>query len=225
MRCASKPGRQHQHIGRPELSGPRDDTIRRDPLDRIRHQIDIVPGQHFVPVIVPQHPLAVRRIRRHHLLPATLRRRSPDRGYTRSRFPGISGSSRSAIDPACSSPDRHATMGAVHPTTPTATGTGTTSHRTGSASAPRFSLLQPADGNWRYTPPNAPIAERSSDAQPMERSTVPPASPTPRCRSSQRSYRSDRPSDPTARYEISLRRIPPTQESAELRAGSIGQPQ
>ena len=63
-----EPGREHQHIGGHVLSGLRHHAIRDDAFDAIGDEIDIVTGQHLVPMIVTQHPFAVRWIRRHDFL-------------------------------------------------------------------------------------------------------------------------------------------------------------
>ena len=60
-------GRQDDQIGLVPCAVFRDDGVFFDAVDRIVGQGDVGAGQGFVPVVIPQHALAVRRIWRHHL--------------------------------------------------------------------------------------------------------------------------------------------------------------
>ena len=62
-----EPGRQHQDIRRMRHPVAGHDRVGGDPLHRAGYQIDVRAGQHLVPMIVAQHPLAVGRIGRHDL--------------------------------------------------------------------------------------------------------------------------------------------------------------
>ena len=57
-----KPRGQHQHIEFMACAVLHHDCTTFDMVDRIDHQINIGPGQHAVPVVVPQHALAIGRI-------------------------------------------------------------------------------------------------------------------------------------------------------------------